>query len=393
MSDHVRHLKPSRKLALIGLLMLFVAVGIGLWGVLQRRQHLVGLEREVAHRIRRVSVVSPLLGPTQQQLVLPGNIRAFREAPIYARVSGYLKSWRWDIGAHVRAGDVLAEIETPELDQQILRERARLLNAQSNLDIARITAGRWQRLVQSHAVSRQEADEKNAEVVAAADQLSAGQASLQVLLAQQEFNRIKAPFDGVITQRNTDIGQLINLGNSDGRPLFVLADIRKLRIYVDVPQLYSAQIHSGMSAELRLTEYTGRSFLAKVIGSAQALQEHSRSLSVELEIDNHSELLMPGSYAEVHFTISSEKPVYRLPASTLLFRKEGLQVATVMAGRVVLKNIIIGRDLGGAVEILDGISGNDQVVENPSDAVLDGMAVQVGISLNKASSASTASAL
>ena len=186
---------------------------------------------------------------------------------------------------------------------------------------------------------------------------------------------------------------MINLGNSDGRPLFVLADLRKLRIYVDVPQLYSAQIHSGMSAELRLTEYTGRSFVAKVIGSAQALQEHSRSLSVELEIDNHSELLMPGSYAEVHFTISSEKPVYRLPASTLLFRKEGLQVATVMAGRVVLKNIIIGRDLGGAVEILDGISGNDQVVENPSDAVLDGMAVQVGISLNKASSASTASAL
>ncbi|PRC93251.1 efflux RND transporter periplasmic adaptor subunit [Solimicrobium silvestre] len=369
---------PTRRLYLIGAIFLVVALLIALIGITSRSKHEHKLEEGVKSKHITVQVITPEYGPSIQPLILPGNVRANIEAPIYARVAGYLKIWHTDIGAHVKKGQLLGEIDTPELDQQIVRERANLLVAQSNLDLANITSKRWQNLVVSNSVSRQESDEKSADAKAKNDFLNSVRAQLNNLLAQQSFNHITAPFDGVITERNTDIGKLINPGSNNGQSLFQIADSRQLRIYVDVPQNYSADIKKGMTAELHFPEHPSQVFPATLVSTSQAIHESSRTLTAQLQMQNTDEEILPGTYAEVHFSLPSKGNVFRLPASTLLFRKEGLQVATVTTdNHVDLKFITLGRDLGSAVEVTSGISSKDRVIDSPSDSIAQGSVVRI----------------
>ncbi|MFI4940867.1 MAG: efflux RND transporter periplasmic adaptor subunit [Burkholderiales bacterium] len=378
MPDQLPHRRPTRRLYLAGAILMVTAVGLALTGMINRSRHENRLAEEVTTKHVTVQVVAPEFGPSTQLLVLPGNVRANIEAPIYARVAGYLKSWSTDIGAHVKKGQLLGEIETPELDQQIARERANLLVAQSNLDLANMTAKRWQNLVATNSVSRQEADEKNADAKAKNEFLQSVQAELNNLLAQQSFNRITAPFDGVVTERNTDIGKLINPGSSNGQSLFQIADSRLLRIYVNVPQNYSASVKPGMSAELHFPEHPSRIFPATLVSTSQAIHEASRTLIAELQMQNKDEEILPGAYVEVHFSLPAQENVFRLPASTLLFRKEGLQVATVSSdNKVELKSVTLGRDLGSKVEIIAGISSTDRVINSPSDSIVQGSVVRI----------------
>ncbi len=378
MPDQLLYRRPTRRHYVAGTIVLVTALTIALVGIIVRNRHENQLVAQVKSKHVTVQVVAPEFGPSTQPLVLPGNVRADIEAPIYARVAGYLKSWRTDIGAHVKKGQLLAEIETPELDQQIERARASLQVAQSNLDLANITAKRWQNLVATNSVSRQEADEKSADAKAKSDSLNAVRADLNNLLAQQSFNRITAPFDGVVTERNTDIGKLINPGSSNGQALFQIADSRLLRIYVDVPQNYASAIQPGMTTELHFPEYPSQVFSATLVSTSEAIHEASRTLVAELQMQNKDEKILPGAYAEVHFSLPSASSVFRLPASTLLFRKEGLQVATVASdNHVELKSVKMGRDLGSNVEIIAGIDANDRVINSPSDSIVQGSVVRI----------------
>jgi RND family efflux transporter MFP subunit len=364
----------------LGILALLLAgLGTAGVGIASRMNHEKDLQREVERQaVRAVEVISPLHGPGQQALTLPGNVAAYVEAPIYARVNGYLKRWYPDIGAHVKAGQLLAEIETPELDQQIHRAEADLATAQANYELAKSTALRWQNLLATDSVSHQEADEKVADEKAKQTIMNAVQANLDSLRVQQSFNRIVAPFSGVITDRKTDIGQLVNAGSNGSQPLFKMADISKLRAYVEVPQSYAAMIKPGLAAELAFPEMPSRRFHATLTSTSNAVHENSRTLTVELQMENREGAMLSGTYAEVHFALPSNQDVLRLPASALLFRKNGMEVATVTQdGHVRLKSIKLGRDLGGTVEVVNGLEMTDQVIDNPSDSLANGDAVKV----------------
>lgn len=373
------HHVPTKALRRAGIIFALIAVAIAVTGIISRLHHEKELRKEVAQEnIQTVSVVMPKYGPSEEALILPGNVLADYTAPIYARVNGYLKMWYTDIGAQVKKGQVLGLIDTPELDEQILRARANLSTAESNLEIAKITAQRWQNLLTTDSVSRQATDEKVADAKSKQDIVNAAKASLQSLLAQQSFNRVTAPFDGVVTERNTDIGQLINLGSNSGKPLFQVADFHKLRIYVDVPQNYSNQISVGTKAELYFPEHPATPFQATLVSTSNGINVKTRTLTVELQMDNEDGKVLPGTYAEVHFLIPSKTYVYRIPASTLLFRKEGLQVATVGAdNRIELKSIKISRDLGRVEEVIAGLSNTDRIVDSPSDSILQGDLVRI----------------
>lgn len=376
--QHIPHATVSPRLRRTGLIMVAVAIAVAAGGIFARVNHAHALQKEVDAQHVTVKFVYPEQGPGEQSLVLPGNVRADLDAPIYARVSGYLKSWRTDIGAHVRKGQVLAEIETPELDQQILRARADLATAESNWEIADVTAKRYQNLLATDSVSRQEVDEKAANAKAKQDILNAARASLQGLLAEQSFQRIVSPFDGVVTERNTDVGKLITSGSSNGQPLFRVVDNRKLRIYVEAPQSYSYLIKEGMTVQVTFPELPGQHFKATVAGTSNAIHESSRTATVELVMNNKNGKLFSGSYAEAHFDLHSQSRVLRLPVSTLLFRSEGLQVATVGAdNRVVMKSVVIGNDLGRKVEIASGLASGDMVIDSPSDSIVQGDVVRV----------------
>lgn len=380
MTKHIPHVPSSKPLRIAGLVIAIVAVSVAVIGILIRNNHATDLQKEVESKHVTVKVISPQLGPSEQTLILPGNVRADLDAPIYARVSGYLKDWSTDIGAHVKKGQQLAEIETPELDQQILRTRADLESAESNWEIADVTAKRWQNLLATDSVSRQEVDEKTATAKAKHDFVNATRANLEGLLAEQSFKRIIAPFDGVVTERNTDIGKLIASGTSNGGPLFRVVDNRRLRIYVEAPQDYSYKIKSGMKAKIEFPELPAQHFLATVLGTSNAIRESSRTSKVELLMDNKEGKLFSGSYAEVHFTLPSDVKVFRLPVSALLFRKNGLEVATVGSdNRVVLKRITIFHDLGRAVEVASGIDSTDMIIDNPSDSIVQGDVVRVQV--------------
>ena len=378
MSDHYPHVSVPPRLRKAGLLMAVIVIVVAATGIVVRINHARNLQKEVEGQHDTVKVLFPERSEGGQSLVLPGNVRADLDAPIYARVSGYLKEWRTDIGAHVRKGQVLAEIETPELDQEILRARADLASAESNWEIADITSKRYQNLLASDSVSHQEADEKAADAKAKHDILNAVRANLQSLLAEQSFQRIVAPFDGVVTERNTDIGKLIASGSSNGQPLFRVVDSRKLRIYVEAPQSYSHLIAPGMTVQVTFPEYPSRQFAATVVGTSDAIREASRTSTVEVLLNNKDGKLLSGSYAEVHFNLSSPSGVFRLPVSALLFRSDGLQVATVGAdNRVVMKAITITNDLGRTVEVGSGITASDMVIDSPSDSIAQGDVVRV----------------
>ncbi len=355
-----------------------VAVAVAASGIASRLGHANALQKEVESQHVTVKIVTPRYGPSDQMLILPGNVRADFDAPIYARVSGYLKSWRTDIGAHVRKGEVLGEIETPELDQQILRARADAATAESNWEIADVTAKRYQNLLATDSVSHQEADEKTATAKARKDALNAARANLESLLAQQSFKHIVAPFDGVVTERNTDVGKLVSTGGENGQPLFRVVDNRRLRIYVEVPQNYSNLIKPGMVVQVTFPELPGQQFDAAVSSTAGAIRESSRTTTVELQMANKNGKLYSGSYVETHFNLPSQSGIFRVPVSALLFRKEGLQVATVDAdGKVVLKPITVARDLGREVEVASGINKDDRIIDSPSDSIVAGDVVRI----------------
>jgi RND family efflux transporter MFP subunit len=358
---------------------LIAGVTLLAWTLVSRGMARTALaQRTVAMATPTVATIKPQHGPADQELVLPGTVQAFYEAPIYARTSGYLRMWYSDIGARVARGQVLAEIDTPEVDQQLRQAQADLATAQANYELAKSTNQRWQGLLATESVSKQDADQKASDEAAKQAALASAEANVARLRDLESFKRVVAPFDGVVTARNTDIGALINAGQNSGAALFRMADTRKLRIYAQVPQPYAAAAVPGVPAQLTFTERPGKSYPTQVVRTAQALDPASRTLQVELQVDNAKSELFPGSYAEVHFKLPGNAESLRLPINALLFRSAGLQVAVVGADHVLhLKSISSGRDFGKAIEVLSGIEADDQVVLNPPDSIADGARVRI----------------
>jgi RND family efflux transporter MFP subunit len=370
---------PDRKIRRYALMALVIAVLLGIWGEVSRVRARSALGKETAESAIPTVVTVTAEGSTLgEDLVLPGAVQAFIEAPIYARTSGYLKSWNTDIGTPVTKGQLLAEIETPEVDQQLSQAQADLATARANEALSNSTNVRWQGLLSTESVSKQDADEKSGDASAkkaAADSAAANVARLRDL---ESFKRVVAPFTGVITARNTDIGALINAGQSTGSELFRIADTRKLRIYVRVPEAFASVTKPGLEAELRFAERPNKTFAAKTVRTSNSLDAILRTLQVELELDNAAGEIFPGAYAEVHFKIPASAATLRLPANTVLFRSAGLQVATLDRDqRVKLKSIVQGRDFGSTIEVLSGLEPNETVVLNPPDSIANGAQVRI----------------
>jgi RND family efflux transporter MFP subunit len=360
--------------AALALLALVIYSGIHSRAVAEARLE----QRTEQAAIPTVEVVFPREGAPTQEIVLPGNTQAFSDSPIYARTSGYLKHWYFDIGAHVQKGQLLAEIETPEVDQQLLQARADLDTAEANLNIAKITASRWQDLVSTGSVSQQETDQavNNLSAVKAAAESST--ANVRRLEQVQSFEKVYAPFDGIITARNTDIGALIDAGAStQPRELFHMAAIRKLRLYVSVPEVYSRAARSGASATLTLDEFPGQVFHGTLVRNANSIDIASRTLLVEVDVDNPTGQLLPGAYVFVHLKLPDETRSVTIPSNTLIFRKEGLQVGLVRNEKAELVPVKIGRDYGNSVEIVSGLQPTDAVIVNPSDSLVAGTPVRL----------------
>jgi len=352
---------------------------IAAWAVLSAYRAAAQLRASTeAAAIVAVATTHPEPIGGESELVLPGNLQANYEAPIYARTSGYLKRWLTDIGAPVKAGQLLAVIEAPEIDQQLRQAEADLATAEANQKIADLTAERWRNLRASDSVSKQEADEKLSAAAASDAQVQAARANAQRLHELAGFERIVAPFDGVITARDTDVGQLINAGSGTGPELFRIADMSRLRLYVRVPQSDAPAMRPGLSAELRLPDRPDKKYFGKLDTTSAAIDAASRTLLVEIIVDNRGRELLPGAYAEVHFALPASRAAYRLPSNVLLFRGDGLHVATVGAGeRITLKPVVIGRDFGSSVEIVDGLAASDDVVLSPPDSLTAGARVRV----------------
>jgi RND family efflux transporter MFP subunit len=326
-----------------------------------------------------VSVVSPKQTAPADEIILPGDVQPFITSPIYARTNGYLKKWYFDIGAHVKQGQLLAVIETPEVDQQLQQARSNLLTAQANLELASITKDRYQGLLKSNAVSQQDVDNAVGTFNANRSIVEADKAAVEQYTALVSFERVYAPFDGVITARNTDIGDLINSGSAGGvkTDLFHIAQPETLRVYVNVPEEYSQGIKTGMTADLSLAEFSGRKFQGKLVRTADAINATTRTLLVEIEVANPKGELLTGSYAEVHLAIPTQASAFLLPVNTLLFRSEGLRLGIVKDGKVVLAPVTPGHDFGNEIEIVSGVQRSDQVIVNPPDSIVSGQQVQI----------------
>jgi RND family efflux transporter MFP subunit len=327
--------------------------------------------------IPTVNVVHPVEGSKANDLALPGNVVAFTDTPIYSRTSGYLKKWYFDIGAHVHKGDLLAEIETPEIDQQLNQSRAELERMQANADLAGVTSNRWQVLLAKHAVSQQEADQTRSNYIAAQAAVDASRANVHRLEQLQSYERIVAPFDGVITARNTDIGDLIDAGSSSSNPreLFHLDASNRLRVYVSVPEVDSDSIHDGDEASLTQDANPNLKIHGRIVRNADAIDYSTRTLRVEVDIDNSKGVLRPGAFVFVHFLLPAIGNSVTIPSNTLLFRTEGLRVGVVRNDRVRLVPITIGQDFGNAVEVTSGLTPADEVILDPSDSLAGGMQV------------------
>ena len=324
-----------------------------------------------------VALVSPSGGGKAQALALPGTLQAYYDAKLYAQTPGYVHAWYKDIGAQVKKGDVLAQIDTPELDQQVAQARADLNSAVSAQKLSTLTAARYDSLFAQGAVSRQDKDVNDADLAAKTAAVKSSQANLDRLLATKTFSRIVAPFDGVVTGRTADVGALVG-SSSSGNPLFTVSDIHALRLYVDVPQSYSATIVPGMTVSLTVPEYPGRSFPARLVSSSGAISTQTSTMLVQFEADNQSGLLKPGDYAQVSLGMPGVAVMLRLPASALMFRAAGLQVATLgPQNRIVMKSITIGTDLGTTVIVASGLSPRDRVVNNPPDSLSEGDQVRI----------------
>ena len=326
-----------------------------------------------------VSVVVPTRAPAEQILVLAGDVQPYQEASLYARTSGYLRHWYADIGTHVQGGQLLAEIDAPEVDAELQQARSDAATASVNYDIARVTATRWEDMLKSNAVSRQSSEENVSTMKAKQAMLAAARANVDRLAQLQSFEKVVAPFNGVVTVRNVDTGALIDAGNG-GTPaaLFRLAETDRLRVFVNVPQDQSADVAPGATAQLRVAQYPGRVFTGTVARNSGAIDPSSRTLRVEVDVDNADGSLLPGAFAEVSLPLSSAQPGWSVPANVLLFRPSGVQVAVVDAGGAVqLRNVTLGRDYGTRVEIRTGLQGTEQVIANPGDAIIAGQRVRM----------------
>jgi RND family efflux transporter MFP subunit len=374
--------QPPRKvgwLLVVILLLIIVGLAAGFIPRLRQRHNLAAESKELA--LTTVTVVSSEPGKSITGTFLPAEVRALTEAPIYARASGYLKKWHVDIGAKVETGQLLAEIDTPDLNQELERSRAELKQAEAALALAKTTATRWAELLKTSSVSEQEAAEKQADLALKSATVSAAQANVERLRELQSFSHVTAPFAGVITARLTDVGQLIKTENT--RELFRLAEVDKLRVYVRAPQAEARAVRVGQAAELTIPEIHGKTFTAKVVRTAGAMNPETRTLLTELEVDNSSGEILAGSYAEVKLTDTKPDVPLTVPSNTLLFRSEGAFVGVVTAeNKIDLRSVTLGRDFGKRVEVLSGIEAKDRLVLNPPDSIVSGMAVRIADSGN-----------
>jgi RND family efflux transporter MFP subunit len=379
----------------IGMLVVAAIVAaVVIFGIMARRTSEHSLAKETAaSAIPSVNVVYPAPSTLSSEIALPGNTQAFTDTPIYSRTNGYLKNWYFDIGAHVRKGQLMAQIETPEVDQQLQVAQADLKSAEANLDLANTTSSRYQNLLKTNSVSKQETDVAMSDAAAKKAAVDASMANVRRLEQLQSFEKVYAPFDGIVTARNTDIGRLISGGQTTTpQELFHLAAIGKIRVYVAVPEAYSSAIKVGGKATLTLDEYPGRSFEGTIARNSNAIDQASRTLNVEVDVDNPKGELLPGAYVFVHFKVPEHAANLMIPSNTLLFRSEGLRVGVVRNGRVQLIPVKIGRDAGASVEIASGLTTNDAVILDPSDSLASGQEVQIANHVNEPPTQSKAGA-
>jgi RND family efflux transporter MFP subunit len=376
---------PSAPKPVHGVLILVVALvivaAVVIAGVVPRLRAKAEVRTETDNlAVPAVNVIHPKRGSTQQEIVLPGNIQAFIDAPIYARTNGYLQSWYFDIGARVRKGQLLAVIDTPEVDQQLQQARADLNTAQANLRLSQITKERFEGLKDTDSVSKQDVDNAQGDFAAKKATVDSSAYNVKRLEDLQSFTKIYAPFDGVITARNTDIGQLIDSGSAGGpaKELFHIAATRTLRVFINVPQQYSVAAKPGLSADLTLAQFPGRKFQGKLVRTANAIDLASRTLLVEVDVDNTTGELLPGAFTEVHLKIPADIPTFILPVNTLIFRAQGLQVAAVENNNTAkLVSIALGRDFGAEVEVVSGLTGQESIIASPPDSIIDGELVRI----------------
>ena len=368
-----------RRLRTVGLVILILAVVVVVYGLVSRAAQGSKLRDMTEQQaIPNVAVVAPQHVENQSGLALPGRLEAYIRAPIYARVAGYIKTWKHDIGSKVKAGDLLAEIDTPDLDQQLQQARADLNVAEANSKLAQITAERWQGLAGTDAVAKQDVDQRTFTYNANLAQVKAAKANVDRLVAEESFKRLVAPFDGIVTARETDIGALINVGAAGGAELFVVSDTSKLRVYVNVPQNYVPSVPPGTKATLTVPEHPGTTYSGTVEASASAVNPTSGTTLMQLIVDNKTGELMPGDYASIRLAVAAPANVLTVPSSALIFDSKGLAVATVNAdNRVQLKLVTIERDLGPLIELATGLSAEDRVIQNPPDGIGNGAQVRL----------------
>ncbi len=372
--------KRPRKPWLVLAIVLVVVAVVLFWGIWSRVRAGRTVRAEAAQSaVTPVSVVSPTPAAPAQEIILPGNVQPFSSSPIYSRTNGYLRRWYVDIGARVKQGQLLAVIDAPEVDQQVEQSISNLNTAKANLALAEITKNRYQALLQKKAVSQQDVDNAVGTYNANKSILEADQANVKQLQALQSFEKIYAPFDGVVTARNTDIGDLVNSGSAGGvkTDLFHIAQPGTLRVYVNVPEEYSRGIKDGMAPDITLAEFPGRKFQGKLVRTADAINMTTRTLLIEIDVANPTGTLLTGSYAEVHLAIPTQASTFVIPVNTLIFRSEGLHVGVVKDGKMVLTAVTPGHDFGNTIEIVSGLKADDQVIVNPPDSIVSGQEVQI----------------
>ena len=375
-----RQVPPARKSGLLALVVLAILMVAGAFALVRRITERGALAKETERlAVLTVSVSKPSAEPAADQLVLPAQLQAYVESAIYARTNGYLLRWTRDIGSHVKKGELLAEIDTPEIDQELLQAQAARQQAEAQLQLAKSTADRWANLRKTDSVSQQEADQQASAYTQAMANTAAAEANVRRLQQLESFKRVYAPISGVITRRNTDVGALITAGSAGaGKELFDVAQVDPLRVFVSVPQTNAPSIRVGLPAYIELREYPGQKFAGKVVRTADSIDPATRTLLTEIDVPNHDGHLLPGSYAEVHFAVPIPITRMSIPVNALLFRPEGPRVAVVGADhKVHLKAITIGRDFGIKVEILGGLDPNDQIVINPADSLEEGQEVNI----------------
>jgi RND family efflux transporter MFP subunit len=378
--EYEEHPRKSNRLFVFLIGVVIVLVLVGAFTLAQRRSQYQALANETEKMaVPTVSVIHPAIEPGQEDLVLPSTLQAYVESPIYARTSGYLQKWYHDIGSRVQKGELLADIDTPEVDQQLSQARADLNTSQANADLSKITATRYQDLIKTDGVSKQEVDNAVGDYAAKKATVQSNEANVRRLEQLESFKHIYAPFSGVITRRNIDIGNLINAGNGGAaQELFFLAQTDPIRAYVSVPEAYAAAIRAGLGAYLELPQYPGQQFQGKVVRTADAIDQASRTLNTEVDVPNRAGELLPGGYAKVHLLVKVTGARLEVPANALLFRSEGLRAVVVDADhKTHLKPLTIGRDYGTALEVLQGLNADDWIVLNPADSLEEGMQVNV----------------